>query len=78
MAQAVLQEWGSHLAVCIPKRMAGHFALAKGSPVTIQNAWQGIYITPRAPETLEALLAKVNRNNLHQEEFSDCVGKEAW
>lgn len=76
-----VQKWGNSLALRIPKSFADEVGLQKETPVEISLADGKIVVTPLAgpKPTLEQLLSKVTRENLHREvDTGYAVGNEAW
>jgi antitoxin MazE len=76
-----IQKWGNSLALRIPKSFAVQSKVEQGSTVEVSLEKGKIVVTPvAAPEyTLEALLTKVTKKNLHGEaDTGAAVGKEAW
>jgi antitoxin MazE len=64
-----IQKWGNSLALRIPKSFAVESKVGQGSVVEVSLEQGKIVVVPIAePEfTLEDLLAKVTRRNLHEE-----------
>lgn len=62
-----IQKWGNSLVLRIPKSFAAQAEVEQGSTVEVSLEERKIIVTPVAvPEyTLEGLLAKVTRKNLH-------------
>ena len=79
--QTQLKKWGNSLALRIPKTLAQEIDLAFNSPVEISIVEGALVIRP-LPEnglSLEALLADITDENLHQEvETGTAVGNEVW
>ncbi len=76
-----VQKWGNSLALRIPKAFAEDAQLENESLVEISLVEGQIIITPiEAPSwTLEALLAGINKKNIHHEvDTGSTVGKEVW
>lgn len=76
-----IQKWGNSLALRIPKSFAVESNVAQGSTVEVSLDKGKIVVTPIAePEfTLDELLSKVTKKNLHGEiDTGTPVGKEAW
>jgi antitoxin MazE len=79
--KAQIQKWGNSLALRIPKSFAAESKVKQGSVVEVSLEEGKIVVVPVAePEfTLEDLLSKVTKRNLHHEvETGSPVGKEAW
>ena len=76
-----IQKWGNSLALRIPKSFAVESKVEQGSTVEVSLEKGRIVVTPVAePEyTLEGLLEKVTKNNIHGETDTGVfVGNEAW
>ncbi|OLE51460.1 MAG: multidrug transporter MatE [Acidobacteria bacterium 13_1_20CM_3_53_8] len=76
-----IQKWGNSLALRIPKSFAVESKVEQGSMVEVSLEQGKIIVAPVAePEfTLEDLLAKVTKQNLHEEIDTGVFrGKEAW
>lgn len=76
-----IQKWGNSLALRIPKSFAVESKVDQGSVVEISLEKGKIVVAP-VPEpefTLDGLLARVTRRNLHSEvDTGGSRGKEAW
>jgi antitoxin MazE len=76
-----VQKWGNSLALRIPKSFADEVGLQKETPVEVSLA-DGKIVVMRLtkPElTLEQLLLKVTKDNLHRElDTGSAVGNETW
>ncbi len=76
-----VQKWGNSLALRIPKSFATEAGLQRETTIEISLADGKLIITPVAkPElTLEQLLAKVTKQNLHHEvNTGHAAGNETW
>ncbi len=76
-----VQKWGNSLALRIPKTFADEVGLQKETSVDVSLADGKLVITPvsKPRQTLEQLLAKVTKRNLHHEvDTGPAVGKESW
>jgi len=76
-----VQKWGNSLALRIPKSFAEEVGLQKESSVEVSLADGKIVVTPIAKSklTLEQLLSKVTKENLHHEvDTGSAVGNETW
>ena len=80
MTQARIQKWGNSLAIRIPKPFALEVGLEQNSLVTVSIEEGKLLLEPAKPSySLEELLAKVTKDNLHHEvETGLAVGNEAW
>ena len=76
-----VQKWGNSLALRIPKSFADEVGLQKETSVEVSLVDGKIVIT-RLTEpklTLEQLLSKVTKDNLHDEiDTGPAVGNETW
>ena len=76
-----IQKWGNSLALRIPKSFATEVGLQRETYVEISLADGILVITPVAKPkpTLQQLLAKVTKENLHHEvSTGPAVGNETW
>jgi len=76
-----VQKWGNSLALRIPKPLAAEVGLQDNSPVELTLCEGKLIITPSAQptESLDDLLAKVTKENLHGEvDTGPARGAEAW
>ena len=76
-----VQKWGNSLALRIPKAFADEVGLQKETPVEVSLADGKIIVTPvtKSKLTLEQLLSKVTKENLHHEvDTGSAVGNETW
>ncbi len=76
-----IQKWGNSLALRIPKSFAVESKVKQGSMVEVSLEQGKIVVAPISePEfTLEDLLAKVTKRNLHEEvDTGSSLGKEVW
>lgn len=76
-----VQKWGNSLALRIPKSFADEVGLQKETPVEVSLADGKIIVTPvtKSKLTLEQLLSKVTKENLHHEvDTGSAVGNETW
>ena len=76
-----IQKWGNSLALRIPKSFAIESKVKQGSVVEVSLEQGKIVVAPVSePEfTLEDLLAKVTKRNLHKEvDTGSSLGREAW
>jgi antitoxin MazE len=66
---ARVQKWGNSLALRLPKALADELRLAPGSAVELRSAGGKLIVEPHRPPqfSLENLLKKVTRRNLHAE-----------
>jgi len=79
--KARIQKWGNSLALRIPKSFAAHSNIEQGSVVdlSLDNGKMIVEAAKEQEYSLDELLARVTKNNLHTEvDFGAPVGKEAW
>jgi antitoxin MazE len=79
--KARIQKWGNSLALRIPKSFAAHSNIEQGSVVdlSLDNGRMIVEAAKEQEYSLEALLARVTKNNRHSEvDFGAPVGKEVW
>ena len=76
-----VQLWGNSLALRIPKYIANQIKINNGSEIDVSLEEGKIIIKPikDKQESLDKLLSKINKNNIHKEEgFGEPVGGEIW
>jgi antitoxin MazE len=76
-----VQKWGNSLALRIPKPLAAEAGLKNNLPVELSLCEGKLIITPSARPmvSLDDLLAKVTRKNLHREvDTGPARGGEVW
>jgi antitoxin MazE len=76
-----IQKWGNSLALRIPKAFADEVGLQRETSVEVSLADGKIVVTPvtKSKLTLEQLLSKVTKENLHHEvDTGSAVGNETW
>ena len=76
-----VQKWGNSLALRIPKSFADEAGLQRETAVEVSLSDGKLIITPEArpKPTLKQLLAKVTKDNLHQEvDTGTALGNETW
>jgi antitoxin MazE len=74
-----LAKWGNSLAVRIPKSIAEQADLHEGDAVELMARQGRVIVKPARPPqpTLKQLLARVTRENVHEEtDWGRPVGKE--
>ncbi|HEY8205320.1 MAG TPA: AbrB/MazE/SpoVT family DNA-binding domain-containing protein [Pyrinomonadaceae bacterium] len=79
--KARIQKWGNSLALRIPKSFAAHSSIEQGSVVdlSLDNGRMIVEAAKEQEYSLEELLARVTKKNLHSEvDFGAPVGKEVW
>src|SRR5437588_9760304 len=76
--KARIQKWGNSLALRIPKSFAAHSNFEQGSVVDLLLDNGRMIVEAKEKDySLEELLARVTKNNLHSEiDFGAPVGKE--
>ncbi len=73
-----LQKWGNSLAIRIPKSFASEIGLQKEAPVDISFNEGKLIISPIS-DTLDDLVGRITKNNLHKEvDTGPAVGDELW
>jgi antitoxin MazE len=76
---AKIQKWGNSLGVRIPKAVIDKMELSENSEVEVEHKNGVIIIFPAKKQiSLDALVAQINTDNLHQEEDYKAEGNEAW
>jgi len=75
-----VQKWGNSLALRIPSSFAKESKIEEGTTVEVSLDRGKIVVEPVSHEyTLDELLAKVTKDNLHEEiKSSGPFGKEIW
>ena len=75
-----IRKWGNSLGLRIPKSFAEEAQVEAGSTVDISLDGDRLVVRRvRSSYSLEELLSKVTKDNLHDEiETGDAVGREAW
>lgn len=79
--KAKIARWGNSLALRIPSKLASNHHLEEGVSVEILEEEGGLKLRPlvRGQLSLEAMLAKVTKENLHDEvDTGESRGKEIW
>ncbi|HEV7798027.1 MAG TPA: AbrB/MazE/SpoVT family DNA-binding domain-containing protein [Pyrinomonadaceae bacterium] len=79
--KATIQKWGNSLALRIPKSFATHSSIVQGTVVdlSLDNGRMIVEPTKEQNYSLEDLLARVTKKNLHSEvDFGASLGKEVW
>lgn len=76
-----VQKWGNSLALRIPKPFAEEAEVEEGVIVDLSLKGGKLVVAPimKRRFTLEQLLRKVTKDNLHREvDFGGAVGRECW
>jgi len=76
-----IQKWGNSLALRIPKSFAAEVGLQKETSVDVSLADGKLVVTriSQPKPTLEQLLAKITKDNLHSEvDIGPVAGNEIW
>jgi antitoxin MazE len=76
-----VQLWGNSLALRIPKYIANQIKISNGSDIDVSLEEEKIIIKPikGKQESLDYLLSKIEKSNIHHEErFDGPVGGEIW
>jgi antitoxin MazE len=79
--QTQVKKWGNSLALRIPKPLAEQLAIKNDTEVEIliEDGQLMIRPLPEQTVTLEALLAQITAENMHEEvETGTAVGGEVW
>ena len=79
--RAQVQKWGNSLALRIPRSFAVESEIEQGTEVDLSLEKGRLVITPMKKSlfTLDALMAGVTPDNLHDEvDTGPPAGKEAW
>jgi antitoxin MazE len=79
--KTTVQKWGNSLGLRIPKAFAEEAAVREGSAVDLSIVDGGLIIRPVPTTTygLEELLARITKENLHDETtFGAAEGREVW
>lgn len=76
--QKTISKWGNSLATRIPDSLADRLEIKEGSKAEITTDGKSILITPiKDDESLEQMVAKITKDNIHREEMSGAsVGNE--
>lgn len=78
---ARVQKWGNSLALRIPRSVAQDAQIQEGTKVQIAAKEGRLVVEPKRSKKykLKSLLARVRKENLHQEStIGKRVGKEVW
>ncbi len=76
--QSHIAQWGSSLAVRIPKPLAEEWGVHAGSAIEMTTDGDRLTLTKRAYD-LDEMLSRVTTENLHSEwDTGPVQGKEAW
>lgn len=74
-----IQKWGNSLGVRIPKAVIEKVNLSENSEVEIESKNGTIVIFPaKVGYSLDALLERITKSNLHSEEEFKAEGNEVW
>ena len=73
-----VSEWGSSLAIPIPRIIANRWGVQEGSAIEIVSDGDEIILRKKSYD-LSEMLAQVTDDNLHAEQdFGPAQGKEVW
>ncbi len=76
--QSHIAQWGSSLAIRIPKPLAEEWGVHAGSAIEITTDGERLTLTKRAYE-LDEMLSRVTTDNLHSEwDTGPAQGMEVW
>jgi antitoxin MazE len=80
MSATKIQRWGNSLAVRLPRDVIRKARLGEGLEVEVEAIEEGkILVRGVHRYSLDELLARIDRDNLHEEVDSGSpVGREAW
>jgi len=75
-----ISKWGNSLAVRIPSNVAQSVRLREGVDLEIKEDGKRIVLEPvqKKSYSLDSLLSKVTKKNIHQEITSERTGLEEW
>ncbi len=78
--RVTVSRWGNSLGVRIPRALAADAQITEGTTVDVRVEDGRLVATPVTDEiTLDALLAEITPENLHEEAFPDPPrGRERW
>jgi len=76
---AKIQKWGNSLGVRIPKSIIEKAGLTENSEVEIEHKDGAIIIFPTKTQfSINDLLGKITKNNIHKEDDFAQEGNEVW
>ena len=76
--QSHIAQWGTSLAVRIPKPLAEEWGVHAGSAIEMATDGERLTLTKRAYD-LDEMLSRVTTDNLHSEwDTGSSEGKEVW
>jgi len=74
-----LKKWGNSLAIRIPKDIANSLSIGYDTIMDLSIENGAIILKPKRATTLESLVSKINKDNLHSEiDTGSRVGNEEW
>ncbi len=79
--RTTIRKWGNSLALRIPGAFSRELGLGEATSVEMHVVKSSLVIKPKAAQKpeLKKLLAKINKENLHEAvETGAVVGKEIW
>lgn len=79
--EAVVSKWGNSLGLRLTKEISSELNIENGSKVNLKLKKNKIEISLIKSEnyTLDAMLASINKNNIHKEISTDpAMGNEVW
>ena len=77
-AVAYISQWGTSLALRIPKTIAQQWGVQKGSAIEISPEGDMVVLRKRTYD-LDAMVAQITPENLHKEQDTGpAQGAEAW
>ena len=76
--QSRIAQWGTSLAVRIPKPLAEEWGVHAGSAIEMTTDGESLTLTKRAYD-LDEMLSRITEDNLHSEwDTGSSQGKEVW
>lgn len=76
--QSRIAQWGTSLAVRIPKPLAEEWGVHAGSAIEMTTDGECLTLTKRAYD-LDEMLSRITEDNLHSEwDTGSSQGKEVW
>jgi antitoxin MazE len=74
-----VQRWGNSLAIRLPKSLCQAIGIEEGKELDFTVEKDIITLKPKKEsESLEEMLERITPENLHEEHFTDLVGREKW
>lgn len=74
-----VQRWGNSLAIRLPKSLCQAIGIEEGKELDFTVEKDVITLKPKKEsESLEEMLERITPENLHEEQFTDLLGREKW